>query len=103
MEILTRLGCDFFGRVEPKARLVTRSVSEAELTTAFTSLTRRVTNKVTASLRRRGQHLAHENPSLTQRAVKRELICVVYAAARGRKVRVRLFLFSARVSRNHFK
>ena len=49
----TRRGCDFFKRTEPKAELVTRRVSEVELDSLQSSLTRRVSNLVTASLRRR--------------------------------------------------
>ncbi len=39
---LTRRGCDFFKRTEPKARMVTRRVSEVELDFVQSSLTRRV-------------------------------------------------------------
>ena len=52
--MVTRRGYDFFKRTEPKAELVTRSVSEEELNSVFASLTRRVSNKVTASTRERG-------------------------------------------------
>ena len=50
--------------------MVTRRVSEAELDFVQSSLTRRVSNLVKASLRKRGISWIKCCPSLTQRVVK---------------------------------